>query len=296
MSQRARTLGVALRPHVKTHKCVEVAVSTLGEAEAFARAGFRDLVWAVPAERSKIGRAADLAGGLDRFAFLLDHPETAEAIAAEGARRGRRLDVFLKIDCGYHRAGVDPADPGAADLASRLASDPWLSFRGLLTHAGHAYAARNREDAAAVAREERDVPVRFRDLLAVRGIEVPEISIGSTPTACAADNLDGVDEIRPGNYALFDRFQVAIGSCREEDVALTVLATVLGRYPSRCEAVLDAGALALSRDPGPTHVDPECGYGSLAALDGTPPWAGHTVCRSWTPCDCPTAPRRSCVT
>ncbi len=108
----------------------------------------------------------------------------------------------------------------------------------------------------------------FADRLRRAGIEVPEVSVGSTPTMSVVDDLTGITEIRPGNYAFFDAFQAAIGSCRVRDCAFTVLATVIGCYPEAGRLVLDAGALALSRDPGPTHVDPDCGSGRVCGLDG----------------------------
>jgi D-serine deaminase-like pyridoxal phosphate-dependent protein len=90
----------------------------------------------------------------------------------------------------------------------------------------------------------------------------------------AADSLDGIDEIRPGNYAFFDAFQATIGSCSLDAVAFSVLATVVSAFPEQHRAVIDAGALALSKDPGPTHVDPDCGFGRIVTVDDQHPLPG----------------------
>ncbi len=110
--------------------------------------------------------------------------------------------------------------------------------------------------------------------LAKAKIEVPDTSIGSTPTISAARNLEGIGEVRPGNYAFFDVFQSAIGSCASRDVAFSVLATVVSVHPEEQRAVIDAGALALSKDPGPTHVDPDCGFGRIVAVEDQHPLPG----------------------
>lgn len=258
MAGRARELDVRLRPHVKTHKCVEVArlqrdagaagitVSTLEEAEVFAEHGFEDLTWAFPAIPGRLDRAA----AVDRRArlrLLVDHPEAVERLEA----RGHPFHVWLEVDSGDGRSGVDPEGGALVELAEALAGSPTLAFDGLLTHAGQAYDVADPGEAAAVAEHERRVMARAADRLRERGIDVPAVSVGSTPAATRARSLEGVDEIRPGNYALFDRTQAALGSCGIGDVAATVAATVVSTRPDAGRSVVDAGALALSKDRGP---------------------------------------------
>jgi len=286
MADRARRLGVKLRPHVKTHKCVEaariqvgghfggIAVSTLAEARGFADAGFRDITYAVPVAPQKLPEIVDIHARIDRLAVLVDHIATIRAIEEVARSHSIVLPVWLKLDCGLHRAGVDPGSERAVDLAARLARSEHIDFRGALTHAGQSYAATSRDGAAAVARHEAAVARDFTDRLAEKGVAVPRVSIGSTPTMTAAVNLDGIDEIRPGNYLFFDAFQAAIGSCDISDVAFSVLATVISVFPEQHRAVIDAGALALSKDPGPTHVDPECGFGRPVAVEDQHPLPG----------------------
>jgi D-serine deaminase-like pyridoxal phosphate-dependent protein len=265
MQRRADRLGVALRPHAKTHKCLEVArrqldlgargltVSTLAEARFFAAAGFDDLTWAFPVILGRVAEAKRLAARLpDRGALhlVVDSEEAVAALAAEGFP----FSVFLKVDCGYGRAGVDAASPRAADLARRLAGHPRLRFAGLLSHSGDAYAAATPDDARRAAEDERramaELALRLRD----EGLAVPVVSTGSTPAMAMVEDLAGVDEVRPGNYCFFDGTQAALGSCTPADCALTVLTSVVSCQPGADHAVVDAGALALSKDEGPRHL------------------------------------------
>ncbi len=262
MAARAARLGVALRPHIKTHKCVEIAalqkkrgargftVSTLPEAEALFAAGFDDLTWAFPLSPGKIAPALDL-GRRDTLRLLVDDAATFGDLEKAAAARDLRPHVWLKVDCGYHRAGVDPASPEAFELAGRMAASASTVFDGLLTHAGHSYYAYESEKRLAIASQERDVMVGFAGRLRAAGHEVPGISIGSTPTLTIVEHLTGVTEARPGNYAFLDLAQVGLGVCGVEDVAVSILATVVSHPAGAERAVIDAGALALSKDHGP---------------------------------------------
>jgi D-serine deaminase-like pyridoxal phosphate-dependent protein len=280
MSARVRGLGATLRPHVKTHKCVEVAriqtetgaggitVSTLAEARAFAAHGFRDITYAVPIEPGKFEEALDLSKLCERFALITDDPSIPSLLDEAARRAGLTLDLFLKVDCGYHRCGVEPERPEALEIPRRIDDAANLRFAGILTHAGHSYHARSREELLTIARHERDLMTGFAARLRAEGVEVPTVSVGSTPTATHYDHLEGVDEARPGNYIFFDAFQATLGSCGFEDCALTVLAAVVHRDRARRKVVLDAGAIALSKDRGPSELDPACGYGRVLDLEG----------------------------
>jgi D-serine deaminase-like pyridoxal phosphate-dependent protein len=282
MAERARRLGVALRPHLKTHKCVQVAerqralgargvtVSTLPEARVFADHGFDDITWAFPVILGRLDEARALADRVT-LRFVVDGTEAVEALG----RSGYPFHVWLKVDSGYHRAGVDPDAEDAVHLAEALARSPHLRFDGILTHSGHAYAARGRAALAAVAEAERRVMADFADRLRRRGIEVPAVSVGSTPAMSAAESLEGVTEARPGNYALYDYAQTVIGSCGPEDCAVTVLASVVSSRPGARRSVVDAGALALSKDLGPGNGSPAT-FGEILDDDSATPLRGDT--------------------
>jgi len=251
MREKARASGVIFRPHVKTHKTVEgarmqhgggfgpITVSTLAEAEFFAAGGFRDITYAMPIAPEKLWRAAELASRIDRLNLLIDSEPALRAME----ERGHPFDVFLKIDCGYHRAGVSPDSPDSVALARAMLQSPVIRFQGLLTHAGHSYNARNIDDVRRIAAEESACLTRFRAL----DEELSPLirSVGSTPTASVVKSFTEVDEVRPGNYVFYDAFQTSIGSCNIDDVAVSVLATVVGSYPERRSAIVDAGC---SRD------------------------------------------------
>jgi D-serine deaminase-like pyridoxal phosphate-dependent protein len=259
-------LAVRLRPHVKTHKTLEgarlqlgrddgpITVSTLAEARQFAAWGFRDITYAVPISPGRVEELEAFFQQGCRLTILLDSEITLNAVEDYARRFKKVVSVFLKLDCGYHRAGVQPTDPKAVTLAASMHDSAAIDFRGVLSHAGHSYSCVDRAGILKVAEEERSVTVAFANRLREAGVEVPEVSVGSTPTCSVVENLDGVTEIRPGNYLFFDGYQAAIGSCETSDIALSVLTTVIGSYPERNCVLVDSGALALSKDPGARHV------------------------------------------
>ena len=269
MADRARRLGVSLRPHIKTHKCLElgrrqvaygahgITVSTLFEAEAFVRGGFTDLTWAFPLDPSHVAHVQRIGQAGATVRVILDDLDTAKALAGSG------LHVWLKVDCGHHRAGVDPSSRYGLEVARELGAERGLMFDGILSHSGHAYRTRNTDEAAQIAEQERQVMVWFAELLRKDGLPVPSVSVGSTPAMTAAKSLTGVTEARPGNYIFYDRTMVLIGCCEPQDVAVSVLATVVSHQPGASHFVVDAGALSLSKDLGPTHVGLEPAFGAV---------------------------------
>jgi D-serine deaminase-like pyridoxal phosphate-dependent protein len=284
MRAKARDSAVAFRPHVKTHKTVEIGrmqhggatgpitVSTLAEAEYFAGDGFRDITYAFPiaTSRDKLDRAAALASRIHRLILLIDSEEALRGLEDYAKAQNVTFDAALKVDCGYHRAGVDPGSPDSVRLALSMARSESVRFQGLIAHAGHSYNARDRQEIQRIAAEEAGCLTRFRALLASEGIDDARRSVGSTPTAAVVDRFSECDEVRPGNYVFFDAFQATIGSCTLADVACSVLTTVVGSYPERRSIIIDAGALALSKDAGPVQIDPRFGYGLVCDLNLKP--------------------------
>jgi len=281
MAARTRALGVALRPHVKTHKCLEVGrmqlargargitVATLPEAAAFADGGFDDVTWAFPLVLGRLDEVVALA----RRITLRVTVDAAEAVAALGraARAaGVTVHAWLEVDTGHRRSGVDPRSAAGLATARALAGEGGVAFDGLLTHAGQSYAAATRAERAAVAERERAAMVEFASRLEREAVPVAAVSVGSTPGMSAVERLDGVSEVRPGNYAFHDFMQLAGGVCGPDDCAVTVLASVVSHQPGADHAVVDAGALALSKDPGPHDPALARGLGPvLAGLAGS---------------------------
>lgn len=258
-------MGVSLRPHVKTAKSVEVArlihggrpgpitVSTLAEAEAFASAGFTDILYAVGLAPSKLDRVSQLiARGID-VTVLVDNVTAAEAVAA------RRVPALIEVDCDGHRGGVDATGPELLAIGTIL--DRTDSLRGVLLHAGESYFASTPEALAHAAANERDVANRAAAALRDEGLPCPVVSIGSTPTAHAATDLTGITEVRAGNYVFFDLVMAGIGVCTTDDIALSVVVTVIGHRPDKNWIITDGGWMALSRDRGTSRRQVDQGYG-----------------------------------
>jgi D-serine deaminase-like pyridoxal phosphate-dependent protein len=275
VTARAKSLNVNLRPHVKTHRCLEIAriqtentfggimVSTLAEAHFFAQEGFSDITYGVPVERGKFAEVVEIAKSIERFAVLTSDAASIAELNETAKRESARLNVFLKVDVGAHRCGVEPHTKQAFEIPQKIADSSNLDFAGILTHAGHSYHADTSEKLLAVAREERDKMRGLAEELRAKGLAVPSVSIGSTPTMSAFDNLEGVTELRCGNYIFFDAFQATLGSCAVSDCALTVLAAIVDRDAARQKIVVDAGAVALSKDRGAVEFDANCGYGRV---------------------------------
>lgn len=280
IANRAKELNINLRPHVKTHRCLEIAriqtektsgkimVSTLSEAKFFSANGFSDITYGVPIERGKFDEAIEIAKQTEKFSLLTDDVETVLKLNEKAKSENVKLSIFVKIDVGYHRCGVEPNTKEAFEIPQKIADSSNLNFAGILTHAGHSYHADDAKKLLNVAHEERDKMLNLAGELRGKGLNVPCVSIGSTPTFSAIDSLDGITEFRAGNYIFFDAFQATIGSCKFEDCALTVLTAVVHRDATRQKIVVDAGAVALSKDRGAVEFDAGCGYGRVYDLEG----------------------------
>jgi D-serine deaminase-like pyridoxal phosphate-dependent protein len=262
-------LGVALRPHVKTAKCDEVAkrclegqpggitVSTLAEAEYFAARGVRDILYAVGLAPNKVRHVQDLRRRGVELTVLLDNLEQARFVSD--------IPCLIEIDCDGHRAGVKPDDPALAELGRAV-----KNLRGVMTHAGSSYNCRSVEAIAEVAEMERRAVVVASETLIREKPSASIVSVGSTPTAHFARNLDGVTEVRAGVYVFFDLVMAGISVCRVEDIALSVLATVIGHQADKGWAITDAGWMAMSRDRGTAAQPLDQGYGLVCDADGRP--------------------------
>jgi D-serine deaminase-like pyridoxal phosphate-dependent protein len=275
LSQRIAKLGPGLRLHVKTAKSLAVVrrlhgerprpicVSTLKEAEVFGSHGYRDVLYTVALAPNKLGRAAALAASGIRLKVVVDNAELARAIA------GAPLDVLIEIDSDGHRAGLKPGDPDLVEVARALAGGG-ATVAGVMTHAGASYNCTSVDAIRAMARRERDAALFAAQRLREAGFAAPTVSVGSTPTATYAEDLGGVTEVRAGVFVFFDLVMAGIGVCRTEDIALTVLATVIGHQRDKGWALVDAGWMALSRDRGTAKQKLDQGYGLVCDSAGRP--------------------------
>jgi D-serine deaminase-like pyridoxal phosphate-dependent protein len=278
MQAAADARGLRLRPHAKTHKspaiarmqlergAVGICCAKLGEAEIFADAGITDIRLPYPLHPVNADRVFALADRIT-LSFIVDDPAIAQAWSDAAVRRGRPLEVLVKVDVGFHRCGIDPHAPAAPGTVRAIAGMAGLRLRGLLSHAGHGYGAACEGDLRSIAENEARA---LRDLAAAAGVPCEEISVGATPTARYSLGQDGLTELRPGNYAYFDRTQVSLGAAAWSDCALTVLARVVSR-PAADRIILDSGSKTLTNDGARGfHATP--GFGAiLRDVDGTEP-------------------------
>jgi len=289
MCKRAAKRNVTLRPHCKTAKCVEIAslvnegqsggvtVSTLREADYFVHNGFNDVTYAVGIVPDKLPAVAALQERGAVVSVLTDDPEVASAIGRRAAELNVRFRVFIEIDCGDGRAGVDAGSEALIEIGRRLHEAAGVEIGGVLTHGGHAYEATTVEGIRKIAEQERDEIVRAAGRMRDAGLPCPVVSLGSTPTVVHGVDLPGVTEIRPGTFVFFDLMMVALGVCDYDEIALTVLASVIGHRRERGHALIDAGALALSKDPGIRRSGPYGAYGLIRQTDAAAPWPGLAV-------------------
>ena len=293
MRDIARRHGVSLRPHAKTAKSVDaldlalggrreaLAVSTLAEAGYFGRAGFRDLLYAVGIAPGKLPYVERLMREEGVSPTLVtDDLDTARAAALYAERRGIVFDFVAELDCGAHRGGVECAGERLLELARVLDGSGGIRFRGVMTHAGQAYETGRKEEIQDIAAREAACVADSARMLRQAGIAVEIASVGSTPTAIFSNDLDGVTEMRPGVFMFFDLDQMSRGVCHREDIALSVLATVIGHSREGRSILVDAGGLALSKDLGANRFMPEAGYGLVCDPRTLEPLGGLCVRRA----------------
>ena len=281
MRAQMQRFGVVLRPHVKTNKCLEVSrrlmstpqgpitVSTLLEAEQFAAAGVTDILYAVCIAPNKLDHVLRLQAQGVRLSIILDSQEAAQAVVGKAKASGQSFEVLIEIDCDGHRSGVKPEAAELLDIG-RVLQAGGLPPRGVMTHAGESYNCTSVQALRAMAEQERAAVVRAASRLREAGMACPVVSVGSTPTALFAQQLDGVTEVRAGVYVFFDLVMAGIGVCEVEDIAISVLATVIGHQPEKGWTILDAGWMAMSRDRGTQKQALDQGYGLVCDLQGRP--------------------------
>jgi D-serine deaminase-like pyridoxal phosphate-dependent protein len=281
MRARLNGLGVSFRPHVKTNKSIDVTrrilpagpgpitVSTLLEADYFAKHGFKDILYAVCIAPNKLAHVAALQAQGVRLSLILDSMETARALAAEVQASGRGFEVLIEIDSDGHRSGVRPDAPGLVELGTFLES-AGIAVKGVLTHAGSSYECTSVAAIRAMAEQERAGAVHAASRLREAGLGCPVVSVGSTPTAVFAEQLPGVTEVRAGVFVFYDLVMAGLDVCSVDDIALSVLGTVIGHRPDKGWTLLDAGWMAMSRDRGTASQKVDQGYGLVCDLEGRP--------------------------
>jgi D-serine deaminase-like pyridoxal phosphate-dependent protein len=278
MRRRLAGLGVAFRPHVKTCKSIEIArllmpgpggpitVSTIREAEEFFAHGVTDILYAVGITPGKLRQVAGLrARGCD-LTVILDSIEAATAVSAYCRQHGCEIPALIEIDADNHRSGVKPDGADLVPVGRALTGG--AEVRGVMTHAGGSYDCRSTDAIAAMAEAERAAVVVAAGRLRAAGLPSRIVSVGSTPTATFVRGLDGVTEVRAGVFVFQDLVMAGLGVCAVEDIALSVLVSVIGHQREKGWLLTDGGWMAVSRDRGTAAQPIDQGYGLALAADG----------------------------
>lgn len=282
MRERLAEHGVPLRPHVKTVKSIDVVrralvgqpggitVSTLKEAAYFLEHGITEITYAVGIAPNKLPRAAELQRGGAALTLLLDSLEQAEMLAASARRLETGFGALIEIDVDGHRAGIAWDSEDLLRIARHLAAGPGTRLAGVLTHAGGSYDCGSVEAIAEMAERERALTVAAAERLRAEGLPCETVSVGSSPTATFAHSFEGVTEARAGVYMFQDLVQAGLGVCAVEDIAISVLAEVIGHRAGDGAPIVDAGWMALSRDRGTASQAVDQGYGLVCDASGAP--------------------------
>lgn len=270
----AAEAGVKLRPHTKTHKSVWIAqqqikygacgitVAKLGEAEVMVEGGIRDILIAFPiVGKKKLQRLAKLLETAD-IKVSVDHIDVARGLSELGEAMKRRIPLYVDVNTGLNRCGLEPGEE-TGELVKQIARLPGVEVRALMTHGGYSYSKTTAEDLRAAARQEAELLVQTKEWLAQEGIDVPEISVGSTPTSVYVGEQTGVTEIRPGSYVFGDGTQLSTGIIDESGCAMSVMTTVVSA-PRPGTVIVDGGSKTFSGDTNPHRP----GYGIVKGNPG----------------------------
>lgn len=275
LCQKARTQGVTLRPHFKTHQSVKVGqwfsdegidkitVSSLGMADYFAGAGWKDITVAFPVNVRQMELINELASRVVLGLVVLD----VDAIDFLGGNLEHPASIWIKIDVGTHRTGIAPEETNQIDaMTERLKQYPQLNFMGFLAHAGHTYHSRS------VTEVQRIYDQSLVTLLALKNAyadQFPEvmISLGDTPGASMVRQFGPVDELRPGNFVFYDLMQEEIGACTHDEIAVAMACPVVAVHPDRLQWIIYGGAIHFSKDFLTLEGGRKC-FGKMVDING----------------------------
>lgn len=256
MLEKTREHGLKFRPHFKTHQSAQIGdwfkkygiqsitVSSVKMAEYFALHGWDDITIAFPLNILEIENVNRLAANI-HLNVLVENKEAAIFLAEKCKYK---TGVYIKIDTGYHRTGILSSKTGVIDQCLEiLANNKKLTFKGFLTHTGHTYSAKSKNE---IFSRHFDALLKLNSLKQKYQKKYPnaEISMGDTPSASICSNFKGIDELRPGNFIFYDLMQHNLGVCRIEDIAVRMVCPVIAKHLSRNEIVIYGGAIHFSKD------------------------------------------------
>lgn len=273
MTSFAKEQGISYRPHIKTHKSIKIAqlqleagavgitTAKIGEAEVMAVGGVKDILIAYPISSPvKIIRLVKLLELGVQLKVSVDNVESLTYLQRELEQTPFTLEVWIKVNSGLNRCGVEPGREVVL-LAKSILLHTNLKLGGIFTHAGHSYAAKTIEEIEVIGHQEGLAVVESANECEKEGIRIPVRSVGSTPTYKIAGRVPGITEIRPGNAIFFDAIQAGLGVTSLDNCALTLLASVVGVYKDR--VIFDTGSKSLCLDKGAHGNQTVLGFGHI---------------------------------
>jgi len=276
MEQKARRHGLIFRPHFKTHQSRDIAkwfkdagvdkitVSSVEMARYFAADGWKDITIAFPLNINEIDAIKELAGSINLHVTLLNQ----EGIESLREHLEHPVGIFLKIDTGAKRTGIPWNNIAEIrELKRQIDRVPTLHLEGLLSHAGHTYHARSRQEIIQIHKETRDRLVHLRNELNNNDKQLL-ISVGDTPSATLANDFENIDEIRPGNFIFYDLQQHKLDVCSIDDIAISLACPVVAKHKERGQIIVHGGAVHLSKDTFTEGSSRVFGYGMILHEQG----------------------------
>ena len=280
MRKKCSDLKTKLRPHIKTPKSIEIArialnnkigpitVSTLKEAEYFASAGFKDILYAVGIVPNKLIRIKKIQHNYNcSVKLILDSVQMANAVAKFSSINNIKFDILIEIDSGEGRGGLKGNDKSLKEISYIFKNQKISKLIGIMTHAGHSYSSNNKINLISIANQEREELLKAKKFLKNVGQFCSIVSLGSTPTILNATNLSNITEARCGVYMLWDLAQASKNICKIENIAISVLASVIHHNVQEQRIIIDAGALALSKDFSANKFMPTAKYGLVCNVN-----------------------------
>ncbi len=271
---------IDFRPHLKTAKCLEITkilvkefgpramVSTIEELEQLKSSGINDFLYSVAIVPKKLDRIAKNLSNNCKITVAVDNISTAQELVSFYKSTGHKITAVVELDLDGHRSGVRPYATEQLIKIGKCLDDFGL-FRGVMSHAGESYVLSNEKDINNCAKNEADQTVMAAETIQKAGINCELVTIGSTPTALSGHKNEGITELRAGVFLFFDLVQSGVGVCKVEEIALSVLTSVIS-YNKEIDAIIvDAGWMALSRDRGTSSQETDYGYGQVCYGDGT---------------------------
>ncbi|KQC13854.1 MAG: hypothetical protein APR63_07165 [Desulfuromonas sp. SDB] len=277
MQRHLNNFQIKFRVHGKTAKCMEIiklintqgiTVSNLHEAEYYFSHGIKDILYAVGIAPGKFDHVFDLIRRGADLSVIVDNTAAAEMLSEKSNQKNIPILVYIEIDCDQRRGGIDPEDPEFISLGLMINQNKNLKLQGVLTHAGKSYQAKSIQEIKLIAKQERDCAVNAAKILRNQGLNCPQISIGSTPTVLFNQNFQGISEVRAGVYIFNDLTMLNLGVCTPDEMALSVLGSVIGHQVNRNQIITDTGWMSLSSDRGIVHPEIPLNFGLVTDIDG----------------------------